>query len=185
MRAPWVSCAKRCHTIGWLIIASKRSIMPCLPHLDRLLMLYSLVMTKTQTPLSYYSRWPAAETKQRCGDCVYGCSGNVFADPGAHPQVPHEPKEKITSQLCPSGSPHKQVNSCQKWVENEEANLSSLTEHWLRAGQKQTSITPEHTSIDCTPAERIRPHWAPLRQRDVGSFAWYLWGRTLPRRKAD
>lgn len=39
---------------------------------------------------------------------------NTFSDPAAHPQIPHEPKEKITFQLRPSGSPHKQLDSCQK-----------------------------------------------------------------------
>lgn len=39
---------------------------------------------------------------------------NMLSDLGVHPQVPHEPKEKIAFQHQPSGSPLEQLNSCQK-----------------------------------------------------------------------
>lgn len=113
--------------------------------------------------------WP-----QRLRKAVVNVSrSNKFSDSGARPQVLHEPKEMIAFQLHPSGRAHKQLNH---WSEIKRCLYSASIQ--------------SHKTIDysCVLLSPTRMHQAssgtPLPKR-WDSFAWYLWGRMLPRCKAD
>ena len=64
---------------------------------------------------------------------------NAFNDPGTHPQIPYESKEKITLQLHPPGIPHRQLDPCQNGIKGEEVNFLLLWDHWKKKKKKKNS----------------------------------------------
>lgn len=109
---------------------------------------------------------------------------NAFNDPGTHPQIPHEPREKITFQLHPPGIPPKQLDPCQDRIEGEEVNFLFLCDHWkntalpwLRPARIQSYIITEYRPQSSRPPEHVGPHQAPKRS---GLICMISVGQSVP-----
>ena len=114
---------------------------------------------------------------------------NAFNDPGTHPQIPYESKEKITLQLHPPGIPHRQLDPCQNGIKGEEVNFLLLWDHWKKKKKKRTAlpwlrparirsyIMTEYRPQSGRPPKHVGPHQAPKRS---GLICMISVGQSVP-----